>query len=132
MKSLIHFFKPSIVQAAVDPGGGGSPIIGTIKPPVDNPYFSTANGGGIFLFIGNIFKLAGTIGGLFFIINVILAGYEYITAGGDSKKTEAAWAKIWQSILGIIIIASAFTLAGVIERITGIPILTPNVYGPND
>ncbi|MFA5828507.1 MAG: pilin [Candidatus Shapirobacteria bacterium] len=130
MKSLIHFFKPSIVQAAVDPGGGGSPIIGTIKPPIDgNPYFEE---GGIFLLIGNIFKLAGTIGGLFFIIQVILAGYEYITAGGDSKKTEAAWAKIWQSILGIIIIASAFTLAGVIERITGIPILTPNVYGPND
>jgi hypothetical protein len=103
--------------------------MGTIEPPVaGNPYFAE---GGLFLFIGNIFKLAGTIGGLFFIIQVITAGYEYITAGGDSKKIDAAWSKIWQSILGIIIIASAFTLAGVIERITGISILTPKLYGPN-
>lgn len=124
MKSLIQFFKPTLIHAVDE--------IGEVKPPVDcavNPYFCP---GGLFLFISNIFKLAGTIGGLFFIIQVIMAGYEYITAGGDAKKVDAAWSKIWQSVLGIIIIASAFTLAGVIERITGISILTPYVYGPND
>jgi len=121
LKSLIQFFKPSAIHAAGQ--------MGTVEPPVaGNPYFAE---GGLFLFIGNIFKLAGTIGGLFFIIQIIMAGYEYITAGADSKKIDAAWAKIWQSILGVIIIASAFTLAGVIERLTGISILTPKLYGPN-
>ena len=121
MKSLIQFFKPNLVQAAGD--------LGTVEPPLSgNPYFAE---GGLFLFISNIFKLAGTIGGLFFIIQVIMAGYEYITAAGDAKKVDAAWSKICQSVLGIIIIASAFTLAGVIERITGISILTPKLYGPN-
>ena len=131
MKSLIQFFKPITVHAVAAPGAGGAGDFGVVKPPVDNPYFTTPNGGGLFLFISNIFKLAGTIGGLFFIIQVIIAGYEYITAAGDAKKVDAAWSKIWQSVLGIIIIASAFTLAGVIERITGISILTPKLYGPN-
>lgn len=106
-------------------------FFGDITAPLNNSYFNNnLKGAGLFLFISNLFKLAGLIGGLFMIVQFIQAGYAYISANGDSKKIEAAWAKIWQSILGLVIISSAFILAGVIGRITGINILKPTIYGP--
>lgn len=103
-------------------------IIGSIPNPTR--YTSPNPGGGLFLFMSNIFKLAGTIGGLFLVFKLVIAGFDYLTADGDAKKTSLAWAKIWQSLLGLIIIASAFVIAGVAERITGIKILNPTIYGP--
>jgi len=102
--------------------------IGSVQNPL--PQYSGTQGQGLFLFLGNVLKLVGTIAGIFMIIQIIMAGFDYISASGDVKKTEKAWAKIWQSLLGMIIIAAAFTLAAVIERITGISILTPVIYGP--
>ncbi|MFA4827267.1 MAG: hypothetical protein WC596_03420 [Candidatus Shapirobacteria bacterium] len=106
-------------------------LFGRITPPLNNPYFIDPKpGAGLFLFISNLFKLAGFIGGLYMIFQFITAGYAYISANGDAKKIEAAWTKIWQSILGLVIISSAFIIAGVVGRLTGINILKPIIYGP--
>ena len=102
-------------------------IIGNIDNPT--PYSST-NGSGLFALLSNILKLVGAIAGIFFIIQIILAGFGYISANGDPKKTEAAWNKIWQSLIGLIIITSAFVIAGFVSRITGINLLQPTIYGP--
>lgn len=104
-------------------------IFGSIKNPTS--YGSNTDGGqGLFDFLSNIFKFAAVAGGIYLIIQIILAGFDYISASGDAKKTELAWAKIWQSLLGLVIISSAFIIAGVIGRLTGINILTPTIYGP--
>lgn len=114
-------FAPSVHAATV--GSVGNPL-------PSNPYFSTTNGGGLFLFISNVFKLIGTIAGIYMIFQLITAGYAYMTSNGDPKAASAAWTQIWQSILGMVIIASAFVLASVIGRFTGINILSPTIYGP--
>jgi hypothetical protein len=107
-------------------------IFGDITPPLNNKYFTSGTQGqGLFLFLSNIFKLIGVVAGIFMIIQFIMAGYSYISANGDPKKTEAAWTKIWQSILGLVIVSSAFVLAAVVGRLTGINILNPQIYGPN-
>ncbi|MFA6518223.1 MAG: hypothetical protein WCV93_01045 [Candidatus Shapirobacteria bacterium] len=103
-------------------------IFGTVGNPT--AYKSDA-GSGLFIFMSNIFKIVGTIGAIYVVFQFIIAGYEYISANGDSKKTELAWAKIWQSILGLVIISSAFILSGVIERLTGISATKPVIWGPN-
>ena len=87
-------------------------------------------GQGLFDFLSNVFKFAAVAGGIYMILQIILAGFDYISASGDVKKTEAAWAKIWQSILGLVIISSAFIIAGVVGRFTGIDIFNPKVIGP--
>ncbi len=104
-------------------------IFGTITNPTN---YGTAGdkGQGLFTFLSNIFKFAAVAGGLYMIVQIILAGFEYISASGDTKKTEAAWAKIWQSILGLVIISSAFIIAGIVGRFTGIDILNPVIKGP--
>jgi hypothetical protein len=52
--------------------------------------------------------------GVYAVFSFIIAGYTFMSAGGDSKKVEAAWARIWQTILGLAFAAGAFVLAGLI------------------
>jgi len=106
-------------------------LFGTINPPLDSPYFKTTGGNGLFMFISNVLKLFVVIAGIFMVIQIISAGFQYISANGDSKATAIAWNKIWQSILGLIIIASAFVLAALVERLTGLSILNFQIYGPD-
>jgi hypothetical protein len=105
-------------------------IFGTIEAPVDNAYVNLEGGEGIFVLISDILKMAGYVAGIFFLIQMIMAGYAYISANGDPKKTEAAWAKIWQSIIGLLIVGSAFIITSVVGKILGIDILNFQIYGP--
>ncbi len=102
-------------------------IFGTITNPTK---YNSVKGQGLFTFLSNFFKLAAVIAGLYFIIQIIMAGFDYINASGDAKKTEIAWGKIWQSLLGMVIISAAFIIAGLVGRFTGINILNPQIYGP--
>lgn len=103
-------------------------IFGEISNPTA---YQSTDGSGLFAFLSNIFKLVGTIAGIFFIIQVITAGFGYLSANGDPKKTEAAWAKITQSIIGLLIVSVAFVIGGLIGKITGVDPLNPTIYGPN-
>lgn len=51
--------------------------------------------------------------GLYALINLILAGYAFMSAGDDPKKVAGAWAKIWQTLLGLAFAAGAFVLAAI-------------------
>jgi hypothetical protein len=104
-------------------------IIGKISPPdalKESPYLTT-DGSGLFVLLSNIFKLAGFIAGIFFLVQTMLAGYGYLTASGDQKKAEAAWNKISQSLIGLVIVASAFVIASVVGSVLHINILNPQI-----
>ncbi len=101
---------------------------------VESPYHAGYGGdvGGIILFGTNILRLVFLIAGLFSLIKVIIAGFGFITAGGEPKKIEQAWANIWQSIVGILIIVSSFVIAGVIGQLffgSANYILMPALFG---
>lgn len=51
--------------------------------------------------------------GLYALFNLVLAGYSFMGAGDDSKKVAAAWAQIWQTMLGLAVAAGAFVLAAI-------------------
>lgn len=108
-------------------------MIAGIFGKIDNPtgYTNSQNGSGLFDLINNILKFTAVIAGLFLVFQIITAGYLYISANGDPKKTEQAWTKIWQAILGFVIVAAAFVIAAVIGKLTGVNPLTPTIYGPN-
>ena len=102
-------------------------IFGTISNPTRYP---SDKGSGLFTFISNLLKFAGIIAGLFFVVQIIMAGFSYIGANGDPKKAELAWTKIWQSIIGLLIVGSAFIITSVVGKILGIDILNFQIYGP--
>lgn len=91
-------------------------MFGNIK----NPFGSTIYKGdiqsgnfGMILLLNNIIKLITIVAGLFAFFQFITAGFQFINAGGDSKAISQAWNKIWQAILGLVIVAGAFVLAAI-------------------
>ncbi len=106
-------------------------VFGSIKPPVDNQYFQATGGQGLFLFLTKIFKFLGVLAGIYMAFQIVSAGYMYLSANGDSKLTAIAWTKIWQSILGLVIVASAFVIVALVERFTGLQIRNFQICGPN-
>jgi hypothetical protein len=83
--------------------------------------------------LNNILKLLIVIGGLYALVNIVLAGYQFIGAVNDPKKIEAAWAKIWQSVIGLLIIVASFALGALLSKIlfgNATVIFNPKIIGP--
>lgn len=120
----------SLLAAAVDD------IVGKVTNPLPPAYKNIAagsGGGGLILFFTNILRLTFVVAGIYAFINFIIAGYQYMTAGGDSKSLMAAWARIWQSLVGMVIVVGSFALAALLGQLLfGDPtaILSPTLYGP--
>lgn len=109
-------------------------IIGNIKNPLESSY-GTFNepGKGLILLFTNLLRLIFVVAGIFAFINIIIAGFQYMSAAGDSKALTAAWARIWQTLIGLVIIVVSFALAALFGYlIFGDPgyILRPSIYGP--
>lgn len=111
-------------------------IIGKVTPPpaIGEKYGGLiGEPGGLIKFAGNIVRLLIVIAGLYAFFNLIIAGYGFMSAGGDPKKMEAAWAKIWQSLLGLLFIVGSFVLAAIFGYMLfgeATAILKPEIYGP--
>lgn len=72
---------------------------------------------GIGNFLNLIFKLMIVGASIYALFNLILAGYAFMSAGDDPKKVEGAWAKIWQTMLGLLFTAGSFLLAALFGKI---------------
>jgi hypothetical protein len=105
-------------------------VFGTVTPPAGTGGKSFAEG--LIPFLNRGLRLFFIIAGLYAFLNLILAGFEFINARGDAKKIESAWYKIWQSIVGLLIIVASFVIAALIGLIIfGDPmyILNPKITG---
>lgn len=111
------------------------PIFGNVNPPDYLTKYTNVVGPnfGLIVLFNNILRLVFLIGGIYVFVNMIMAGYQYMNAGGDPKQIEAAWSKIWQSIMGLTIMVVSFILAAIIGFLLfGDPafIFKPKLYGP--
>jgi hypothetical protein len=105
-------------------------IVGKVNNPL--PYQDLGQGG-LVLFFSNVLRLVFVAAGIFAFINFIIAGYEYMTAGGDSKMLSNAWSRIWQSLVGLIIVVGSFAAAALMGQLffgNWNAILSPSIYGP--
>jgi hypothetical protein len=111
--------SPDVCQAQCGGGypGKGTPIFGQIKPPPGVEKFGSAQQGGIGKFLNLIFQSLIVIAGVYALINLVLAGYAFMSAGDDPKKVAGAWAKIWQTLLGLAFAAGAFVLAAIFGQL---------------
>lgn len=111
-------------------------IIGPINPPpaIAQPGgYGLLSEFGLIKFFNNIVRVMIVIGGLYAFLNLIIAGYDFLSASGDPKIFAKAWAKIWQSMLGLLIMLASFLLAAIFGQLLfGDPtiILNPKIYGP--
>jgi len=110
-------------------------IVGTIKNPLQKSYGSYDSSAGIVGLLTNLIRLAFVVAGIYALFNFIFAGYAYMTAAGDAKKLEQAWARIWQTLLGLIIVISSFVFAVLIGHLffkDPLYLLRPQIFGPTE
>jgi hypothetical protein len=97
-------------------------IFGTIQNPFANlapntSLASSTQGEGLIILLTNIVRLAIVLAGVYTLFNIILAGYGFLSAGGDAKLIQKSWERIWRSFLGLIIVAGSIVIAGVLGYI---------------
>lgn len=92
-------------------------IFGSVTEPSALKNFGGVQGGAIGKLINFIFNSLIVAASVWALLNLILAGYSFISAGDDPKKIEASWAKIWQTLLGLAIAAGAFVLGSIFGQI---------------
>lgn len=106
---------------------------GSVKSPLTGTGYKGALEGGLTTFLTNILSLVFVAAGIYAFINFIIAGYQYMTAGGDAKALAGAWNRIWQTLLGLVLLVGSFALAALIGYVVfgrADYILNPVIYGP--
>ena len=91
-------------------------VFGNVNPP---PGVSTYGGdvSALSNFMSNIIKTIIVIAGVYALFNIIFAGYAFMSAGGNPEKIAAAWAKIWQTMIGLLVAVGSFVLAGIFGKL---------------
>jgi hypothetical protein len=72
---------------------------------------------GILSTVIGFFTIAAVI---FFVIQIILAGYGFISGQGDEKKIEVSRKKLTDGILGLTIVVVAFGLGAFLSNLLGL------------
>lgn len=93
---------------------------------MDNCYSDTgiATLACIEVIIKNLFNIAFRLLGIAAFIMLIVGGFQFLTAGGDPKKTQAASSTLTYAIFGLVIVIVTWFILLLIENFTGIKTLT--------
>lgn len=110
---------PNIVSAA-PPVGGGLAGSKTSLDAVGAAAGQTTKGASdLPTLIGAIISVLLGVLGIVFVILIIYAGINYMTASGDTDKVKKSKTMLIQAVIGIIIIVAAYSIAQfVIQQIT--------------
>lgn len=98
-------------------GRGLDSLGGTIENPLSAYGGVAQEGAGLILLFTNLLRLVFVAAGIFALVNFIIAGFAYMTAGGDPKKLEQAWSRIWLTLLGLILVVGSFVFAALIGQL---------------
>ena len=90
---------------------------GEVSPPPGIGRFDTIEQGALGNFLQLVVNGLVILAGVFALINLILAGYAFMSAGDDPQKVTDAWGKIWKPLLGLSFAAGAFVIAAIIGRL---------------
>ncbi len=111
----------------------GSPW-GTVNLPGSiSSRYGGVETGAIGKFLNVIVMTLIAVGAIWALLNLIFAGYQFMSAGDDPKKVAGAWSKIWQTLLGLALVAGSFVLAAIFGQLLfGNPaaILSPSIPTP--
>jgi hypothetical protein len=94
---------------------------------------SEVGGTGLIGLVSNIVRLVIVLGGLWTFINLLMAGFTYVTAGENAESLVNAHKKIYMSLIGMAVMVGSFALTAVISYLfygDAGTILNPVIYGP--
>lgn len=85
--------------------------IGQIEKPPGTTYYAPDNVNQLPLFVSTLLTLMAVAMGLWVFINIILAGYTALTSSGDAQAMTKVRTSITNSVIGLLLIVLAYTLA---------------------
>lgn len=91
--------------------------LGRINPPAPTEKFGLVEQGALGVLLNLVFNVLIIIAGIFAVFNFILAGYSFLSAGDDPKQMQAAWSKIYMSVIGLLFAAGSLVLAAIFGQI---------------
>lgn len=95
-------------------------VIGKIEPPNQIKNLVDKGGaGGLSFFLNKVIELIYVIASIIFVFMVIISAVQWILSGGDKEKVAAARNRLTFAVIGIVLLAVAFVIIGVIGRFTG-------------
>jgi hypothetical protein len=113
-----------------------SDFLGEVSNPLAGGYGDVANpSGGLIGFLSNVLRFIAIAGGLWSLVNMVIAGFTYISAGHDPKQTVLAWQKIYMSLIGLVVIVASYAIAALLGFLlfdNPSAILNPQIYGPGE
>ena len=90
---------------------------GAITPPQAIQNVGGVEGGAFGKLLNLFINILIVGAGIYALVNFILAGYAFMSAGDDPKKVQGAWAKIYQTVIGLLFAAGSFVLAGIFGKL---------------
>ncbi|MFH1412604.1 MAG: hypothetical protein ABIG10_01055 [bacterium] len=84
--------------------------MGKLSNDTANAYDASTNNNSMTQIMADVIKVFLGLLGIIFIVIIIVAGYNLLTAGGNDEKVEKARKLITRSIIGLIIILSAYAI----------------------
>lgn len=73
--------------------------------------------------ISNILGILTIFAGIWFLFQAIMAGYSYLSAGGDKTRIENAWRKLTNALIGLAIVVAAYGLIALLGTFLGVNFL---------
>lgn len=77
--------------------------------------------------VGNIISVIVGLGFIAMLVLLIMAGFKYLTSGGEPKAIQAAHQTFTWALLGILFMAAAWVLLQLIHAFTGIDVTIFNI-----
>lgn len=112
---FFEIFK-QMVNAAADPVFGGR----------YHPFQSPDQPSQLFIIATTAINLVLSFVGLLFFIFLIVAGYQWMTAGGEEEKVEAAQGRIKNAVIGLLIVVFAFIISYLVSAYV-VSLVSPEV-----
>lgn len=94
-------------------------IVGSVDLPPGVDAINRESGGdiGILLLTSNLIQILFLIAGTWVIVNIVLAGYAYLSSGGKTDVHIKVRDKISMSVIGLIVMISSYMVAGLVGYI---------------
>lgn len=109
---LLFYTLPASAQLQITPGEGGSAIGNEIKSQLG----AAGQQSGLTQqdpreTVARVINISLGILGTLFLAYVVIAGYQWMTAGGEEEKVNAAKKHIMNGVIGLVIILAAWSIS---------------------
>jgi hypothetical protein len=103
--------------------------LGTLEPPSEAfaPTSNTADAAASVLekIISMAIGAVTIVAGLYFILVLIVASFNWLSASGDTGKVKKSRDMIIQGLIGLILVVASYAVIGLIGSIVGLRLLEP-------